>query len=87
MIFMIAFVKHLNNVSADEYELGCCPKIIVPNIGLDYAGIYTFVRFDQNIDESCLDGCVYIKDGDEYCFIEDQLGKPSKKIKTRPKGL
>ena len=74
MIFMFAFVKHLNNVSADEYEHGCCPKIIVPNLGLDYGGVYTFVRFDQNIDFSCLDGCVYNKDGDgdEFCFIEDQ---------------
>ena len=52
----------------------CCPIKIVSdaleeNFGLN--GVYTLkTKEASKPDPKCMDGCVYMRDNEEYCFVE-----------------
>ena len=52
----------------------CCPmKTVRDALGEDSKlnGVYTLkTKEDLKPDPICMDGCVYTKDNEEYCFID-----------------
>ena len=44
-----------------------------PDSGLD--GVYTFKEEGETGEDVCVDGCIFVRDGEEYCFIEASGGE------------
>ena len=47
-------IKNVNNAPAEASELN---------------GVYTLKEDGAKREDICIDGCVYVKDNEEYCFI------------------
>ena len=51
---------------------GCCPVKNVNNAPAEVSqlnGVYTLKEDGAKRDDICIDGCVYVKDNEEYCFV------------------
>ena len=44
-----------------------------PDSGLN--GVYTFKEEGETGEDICVDGCIFERDGEEYCFIEASGGE------------
>ena len=48
----------------------CCPFKTVENSIIEkFNGFYTLLNDSQKREETCNDGCIYERDGYEYCFV------------------
>ena len=48
----------------------CCPYKTVENSIIEkFNGFYTLLNDSQKREETCNDGCIYERDGFEYCFV------------------
>ena len=58
------------------WNAGCCPKMTVVNsANPELNGEYLLQgEEEEKPEEICVDGCIYTKDGDEYCFILTNQG-------------
>ena len=50
----------------------CCPiKTVTDALEEELNGVYTLkTKKDSKPDPKCIDDCVYMRDSEEYCFIE-----------------
>ena len=48
----------------------CCPYKTVENSIIEkFNGFYTLLNDSQKREETCNDGCIYEREGFEYCFV------------------
>ena len=51
-------------------EQECCPFKTVENSIIEkFNGAYTLVNDSQKREDTCNDGCIYERNGFEYCFV------------------
>ena len=57
---------------ASTESSGCCTIKMVnkaPAEASDLNGVYTLAEDGAKRENICIDGCVYVKDNEEYCFV------------------
>ena len=48
----------------------CCPLLTVTGSLPSLEGDYLLAGEEERREEVCLDGCTYVREGEEYCFIQ-----------------
>ena len=48
----------------------CCPLLTVTGSLPSLEGVYLLAGEEERREEVCLDGCTYVREGEEYCFIQ-----------------
>ena len=65
----IAFLFSAFPISHGQ-EQECCPFKTVENSIIEkFNGAYTLVNDSQKREDTCNDGCIYERNGFEYCFV------------------
>ena len=62
------------STNAQTVQEGCCPTKTVRDAPAEVSelnGVYT-LKSDEGSkpDPNCMDGCVYLRDNEEYCFVQ-----------------
>ena len=66
--FLALLLSALSTIHAQEQE--CCPFKTVENSIIEkFNGAYTLVNDSQKREDACNDGCIYERNGFEYCFV------------------
>ena len=74
-ILFIVLTRHQASANIHHHHhFACCSTVVVDKGGGEdeehFDGVYSFTRFEENISDLCLDGCIYTNNGEQFCFIE-----------------
>ena len=69
------FLFCLASLAAEAAKECCDTKIVenAPNENLN--GVFTLKSAGMKRAALCMDGCVYVRDGEEFCFIEKPIAE------------
>ena len=72
---ILPFLFCLASLTAESAKECCETKIVenAPNENLN--GVFTLKSAGRKRATICMDGCVYVRDGEEFCFIEKPLAE------------
>ena len=63
----------------------CCTTRVVNNSpDSSFDGTYTLISNGEKKEDICMDGCVYSREGDEYCFISKPLAESADVVREDP---
>ena len=64
----LLFAPVFHSISGEDC---CLTKTVIDEKESGLNGVYTLkTKEDSKRDPKCIDGCVYMRDNEEYCFIE-----------------
>ena len=77
--FQLVFIICLATLfpeSQGQREECCAVKVVNNSADISLDGTYTLTAHsDEKIEDICIDGCVYQRDGLEYCFISKPVAE------------